>query len=84
MNNPQINDHDVNLWNPLPRDVVTTYDINENHEPVEYICKAESISTFPFVIGNHMRKLLVDEILNHRNLPHYDYEREQVRLEVTK
>lgn len=71
------------LANPLSRDVSTQYNLDGNIH--QLTAKAESITGFENeTLFNHMRQYLIEEILNDRNVIHFDHEREKVRLEVTK
>jgi hypothetical protein len=73
------------LLNPLDHDITVTYNLDGNIQ--QYILPAEKVTEFDFpleTVFEHVRSYLVTEILNHRNLWHFDQEREKVRQEVTK
>lgn len=71
------------LWNPLPFEVSTQYNLGDG--PQMYALLPEKITSFDNeVIFNHMREYLVAAVLNHRNIVHYDHNREEVRKEIIK
>lgn len=73
------------LLNPLTHSVETQYDTNGDGVPEAIILPPESITTFEDeVLFNHARQYLIEEILNERNIVHFEHNRDEVRKEVTK
>ena len=75
----------MKLLNPLPFDVSTTYDIKGDRSPETFTLPSKKITVFENeTIFNHMREYLVEEVLNHRNIIHFDQNREEIRKEIVK
>ena len=77
----------VKLLNPLKEDFSVKYDINGDANPIEFTAKAGKITTFDELVGNHMKKHLVEQIINVRGWIRYrswDNARVQIAREITK
>lgn len=73
------------LLNPLPNDVQSTYNLDGDVHT--YTLPAEKVTSYDYPHESayeHVKQDLVTAILNHRNLWHFDHEREKVREEITK
>lgn len=59
----------IPVYNPLVTDFIITYDINEDSKPVTYTARAQEITYFDNeVVADHVKKHLVDAILNKRGV----------------
>lgn len=56
------------LYNPLNQDFYVKYDINGDMNPVEFTANAMAISYFEEPVWEHVRKHLIDHVMNFRNL----------------
>lgn len=56
------------LYNPLATDFVVKYDINGDMKPVEINVPSMAISYFEEPLFSHVRKHLIDDICNSRNI----------------
>ena len=56
------------LYNPLNKDFKTTYDINGDCKPIEFIIPGMQIVAFEEPIFIHMRKHLIDFVVNERGV----------------
>lgn len=56
------------IFNPLLKDFVTTYDINEDGIPVTFIARAQEITSFEPIVADHVASHLADEVLNQRGV----------------
>ena len=71
------------LWNPLDEPVTTQYCLDE--VPQTYTLPPQKITEFENeVIFNHMKKFLIEAILNKRDIIHFDENRAEVEKEVVK
>jgi len=71
------------LYNPISNDFSVTYDINGDGHPLKFVAPSMTISYFEEPIFSHVRKHLLDHILNVRNLnPTIPANRESIEKEV--
>lgn len=56
------------IYNPLSKDFSTTYDIHNNSKPVAFTIPAKGIGYFEPAVFEHMKKHLIDEIVNVRGI----------------
>lgn len=56
------------LFNPLKRDFSVNYDINGNGKPLTFTARSMTITRFDEPIYDHVKKHLITEILNEREL----------------
>ena len=56
------------IFNPLLKDFVTTYDINEDGHPVTFVARAQEITAFDPIVADHIASHLADEVLNQRSV----------------
>jgi len=77
----------IKLLNPLSEDFSVTYDVNGDAKPVKFTAVALKITTFDELVGNHVRKHLVEQIINVRGWRIYgswDNARVEIAKEITK
>lgn len=80
--NPQIK-----LLNPLKDDFSVFYDINGDGKPIEYRAKSGQITHFNEIVGKHVKKHLIEQIINVRGWQRYhswDNARVEIAKEITK
>lgn len=56
----------VRLFNPSLKDFAKTYDDGSGHK--EYVMKAGEITPFSSVVARHMKKHLIDFLINEREM----------------
>lgn len=59
---------EVAVYNPSNEDFTTTYDINEDRNPVAYIAKAQEITFFSPIIAEHIKKHLANKLIQERGI----------------
>src|SRR3990167_9772947 len=77
----------IRLLNPLKNNFSVMYDVNGDGNPIEFTAKAGEITPFEEVVGNHVRKHLVEEIINTRSWQRYrswENARNEIYAEITK
>jgi hypothetical protein len=57
---------DVAVYNPDDADFITTYDVSETGNPIEFTIPFRQIKTFPEKIAKHLKKHLATQLLNKR------------------
>ena len=71
------------LWNPLDEPVSTQYNLDGDIKT--YTLPPQKITEFENeVIFNHMKRFLIEAVLNKRNIIHFDANRAEVEKEIVK
>ncbi len=58
----------ITIFNPDTEDFLTTYDTNENGQPVEYIVHAKEYTKLPGYIGRHVAEHLAKHLVFKRGI----------------
>jgi len=70
------------VYNPLPRDFSVTYDTNEDGNPIKYTAISGDVTYFPTFIAHHIAKHLVNELMQVRQKLNNEENRHEIEKEV--
>lgn len=74
----------IGVYNPLKYDFNVNYDINGDRKPVSFLVPSMEIVYFDPVVGEHIKKHLVDAIMNERGLNHlFPKNRDDILAEIS-